>query len=881
VATRDELILGIRARLRDRATALSPEAAELARALMATVPDPTADPAAVQVVADLYQVRALLTGDGQDAAIAAALTRLSTPGWLLERHQQAIDLLTAAGHDPTALEETVPAARAAVDATPAAMPRLRAAALANLGTALRLRYQRTGSLADLAEAVGALRTALVESAGVHVDRAGIESALGVVLRTRYERSGTLDDLQESVRLGRAAADATPPGDFNRGGRLHNLGIALRLRYECTQDQTDLDDAIRVSREAVSVTPLDHPGYAQFRTGLVNALMQRKENPSELVELDEQALAVTPPGDELRPGILVSLASALVERDSGGDRDRAVALLREARAAMPDGHAMMAIVDYELGLALWHWGTGRPEDLTEAAASAEAAATRSAAPPRTRLLAAIVWGRSAMQAGDPGRATAGYRAAIGLLPAITAINLTRQDAEDALTRFPGLAGDAAAAALASGDPEAAVTLLEQGRGVLLGQALQGRDELTELRERAPELAARLIELRAALGADRSPAGYATAADIGHDLATEWDQKLAEVRELPGLAGFLRPPPVARLVEQARPGPVVMVNVSRFRCDALVLTSDGPRVVPLPGLTLETVVDRAVAFGLALEGPDENVLSESLGWLWDVVAGPVLDALGPASRVWWIPTGALAFLPLHAAGHHRAGGGRTVLDRVTSSYAATVSALAHVRRGGSRGTGPFLVVAVPEAPGASPLPGAAVEATALAGMLPAARVLLGPEATRDAVLAGMRDGGWLHFCGHGSADPYNPSRSQLIVHDHATHPLTVAEVSRLNLRTADLAYLSACTTARTGTGLADEALHLASGMQLAGYRHVIGTLWEIDDAAALHIATGVYAGLGAPRPDADRAAVALHAVVRELRDRFPGRPSLWAAHVHVGA
>src|SRR5699024_2157591 len=77
---------------------------------------------------------------------------------------------------------------------------------------------------------------------------------------------------------------------------------------------------------------------------------------------------------------------------------------------------------------------------------------------------------------------------------------------------------------------------------------------------------------------------------------------------------------------------------------------------------------------------------LEWLWDVVARPVLDALGFDGpivdgnwpRVWWVPTGVLSQLPLHAAGYHTRGGHETVIDRVMSSYASSVKALVHGRR-----------------------------------------------------------------------------------------------------------------------------------------------------------------------------------------------------------
>jgi hypothetical protein len=944
VMARDELLWALHARIAslrvtgDRDAVLAPEALGLARALIACVPDPSRDREAARAVADFYRIRSLLLGGdggGPDATIAAALTRLAGGGAgpqssqpssafpqpLLDKHRRAIELYKSAAHDPEplALAEALRAARAAVDATPPELAQLRAPALGNLGSALCLRYEQTGSLADLHEAVRVLRQAAAAAVSTHPDLAAISSALGVALRTRFERAGALEDLEESIMLARQAADATPDGDFNHGGRLHNLGIALRLRYERSGPERDLDEAIGVCREAVSVTPPGHPGYARFRSGLGNALSERYDRRrdaldlGELVTLNEQAVEATPPGHELRPGMLVNLASSLSRRyeadGRGTDSGRAEALLREAIAALPDGHFFLAGVHYQLGLVLRarHSTLGRPGDLDAAVALARTAALQPTGSPRTRLWSATAWGRWAMTAGDPRLAVDGYAQAISLLPAITPRNLAGGDAESALTSFSGLACDAAACAIAAGDAGRAVTLLEQGRGVLLGQRLQSLDDATELREQAPELAARFAELRAALDAgdvagDTAGIGE-TAADVRHVLASEWDQLLARVRALPGFAHFLRPPPLARLLEQAAQGPVVLVNVSRHRCDALLLTSSGLRVEPLPQLTLEGAVQQAVGFLTALEQltdpmdahptrqqRHENALAATLAWLWDTVAGPVLDALsiaGPPApdsdwpRVWWIPTGPLAFLPLHAAGHHHAADGRSVLDRAVSSYAPTVRALAHARRPAPSGRTGYLVVAVPDAPGASPLPGTAAEAATLTAMLPGARLLLGAAATRDAVLTAIQSHGWLHFSGHGSADPASPSMSQLIVHDYASHPLTVADVSRLNLPAAELAYLSACTTARTGFGLPDEALHLAGGLQLAGYRHVVGTLWEIDDAMAVLIAERVYAGLGAPQPTADLAADAVHAAVREVRERHPATPSLWAAHLHVGA
>ncbi len=61
-------------------------------------------------------------------------------------------------------------------------------------------------------------------------------------------------------------------------------------------------------------------------------------------------------------------------------------------------------------------------------------------------------------------------------------------------------------------------------------------------------------------------------------------------------------------------------------------------------------------------------------------------------------------------------------------------------------------------------------------------------------------------------------------------------------AELAFLSACETAQPGARLADEAIHLASAFSLAGYRHVIGTLWPVGDQHAVDIADDIYTTRG---------------------------------------
>lgn len=169
----------------------------------------------------------------------------------------------------------------------------------------------------------------------------------------------------------------------------------------------------------------------------------------------------------------------------------------------------------------------------------------------------------------------------------------------------------------------------------------------------------------------------------------------------------------------------------------------------------------------------------------------------------------------------------------------------------------------------------------GGLPAVEIIDGPGATRPAVLSALRRCRRAHFACHAVSDLDDPSAGYLELHDHQEiWRLTVADVAPLRLDRVGLAYLSACSTFQTGVELADESIHLGSAFQLAGYRHVIATLWPTLDSAAERIARMVYGGIAGPTGLAATAS-ALHRATRHERDRAPDAPSIWAAHVHSGA
>ncbi|MBQ1025703.1 CHAT domain-containing protein [Micromonospora sp. C95] len=817
------------------------------------------------------------------------------------------------------LTEATAVLRRAVAAAPPGNPD-RMLGLFNLGSALNRRTElvvnaalpadgdatperaRAVARADAEQAVTLLREAaeLAQQEAEPDERARIVGTLALSHLLRHQLTEDPAALDEAVTLLRELADAAvaPAGDRYRS--LTNLGNALLIRFRTARNAPDAQEMLTVYRAAVAALPVDHPERTMCLSNLAVAV-------EEIAHATGAATAATDAAPEPVPDGPASggLASdGLVPGGPAATGHRATAVASAASGELP------------------------AVELAEAVAALREAAAIEAAPSLLRAAAARRYAALAAEAGDLPAALAGYTTAIELLDLVAWHGMDLDDQGRLLGQFPGLAGDAAAVAIALDRPQRAVELLEYGRGVLLARAHDAGADLAALRAEAPRLAERLAAVQAALDRlDPRPdltgpapvAGLAAPAravpaggEVGagserrHELAVQRREVLAEIRRRPGFEGFLRPPPFVDLAQAAGGGPVVLVNVAARRCDALVVGQERVMVVPLPELTLGELQLRAVYFltGLAevtASGGEPGVaaqrrraafrrrIPETLDWLWRVVAAPVLDALGPPAappdagaapaRLWWCPTGVLALLPLHAAAP--LGGGTGVLDRVVSSYTASLRALVRARRGPAGRSAPVtsaLVVGMPRTPGLADLPGVAGEAAVVRRYVTDVTTLTGAAATPSAVLGALPGTSVVHLSCHGTQDLAAPARGRLAL---AGGPLHVRDLWRPAGTTAALAVLSACDTVRGGAALPDEALTLGTAFQLAGFRHVIGALWAISDTLTVQLCEDLYAALAVPGGlDPQRAASALHHAVRQVRAALPDLPELWAGYAHVG-
>ncbi|MFJ6572548.1 CHAT domain-containing protein [Streptomyces sp. NPDC091292] len=907
------------------------EAVELLRGVLAATPpgSPRRTPALLHLAEALRRKAGLTSAatDIEEMVGAARVAHAATPPGHPE-HPRGLTVLGVAlrmasehteGTD--LLYESVGLLRESVRMTGRADP-VYLARLNSLGNALLRLGERTGDVTLLDESVRHLREAVTEPSGDSSDHFGRVANLATVLRERYLQSGDLTTLREAAELARLALrSARSPLDS--ATKLDTLGVILQTWYDRTADPDAAAEAVAAARQVVDRTPEDSTDLAERLNHLGNALHQLYLSGGDPADLDEsvtvltRAATKTSYGEPNHASHLHNLGLSQLARARATEDEtlvnEAVSTLGRAVYASSPGTAQTAgfLQSYASSLRTLHAANGDPAVLLAAEDAYRQVALIDALPAASRTAAARDWGAAAGDAGRWEEALAGFELALALLPLTLTRRLRRGDQEHRLTGVQGLAADAAACAVRLGRLGHAMVLLEQGRGVLLGRTMAARAELERLRAAHPEVAAVFVQLRDHI--DALDPGVTEQETTGHDsdalhtLAARWERLIGEIRALPGFGDFLGAPAYEEILACAERGPVVVAYSSVYGSDALVLLPDGVRLVPLPWVSPEAVaeqvarLDKALAAAVSPTGERgaQQAVEAVLAWTWDRVAEPVLRRLGllnaPADgawpRLWWSPVGALAALPLHAAGHHGEPPGPrppAVLDLVVSSYTPTVRALAYARHraAGPHPTGDLLAVVVPDAPGTRALGGVRREVKELSALLPT-EVVSGPRATFAEVLRALPDYPYVHFACHGVSDPDAPSHARLLVHDHQEHPLTVHHISRLELPDARLAVLSACETARGSGRLADESIHITSAFQVAGYPHAIGTLWPVHDAVAGRVARILYRHLrgdraaGSPGLDADQAALALHRAVRQCRTTFGGSPSLWAAHMHSGA
>ena len=249
------------------------------------------------------------------------------------------------------------------------------------------------------------------------------------------------------------------------------------------------------------------------------------------------------------------------------------------------------------------------------------------------------------------------------------------------------------------------------------------------------------------------------------------------------------------------------------------------------------------------------------------------------------------PLHAAGPYKTGE-HNLPDLYISSYMRGLSNSHHIKQAptlkGDRAIPPTKLLAIshPGEPGQDNyLENVEREVeevrkcfeTSAISLVP--KVLDGPRADPESIIAHLPQYPWVHFTCHGKQDP-EPFRSSFEVYGRKT--VTLLELMQARNPDAELAFLSACNTATGDTeNSPDEVIHLVSTLQFIGFKSVIGTLWPMYDEDGPELARDFYGYLlREGNADYHMSAVALHHATKKMRERDVPLER-WINFVHFGA
>ncbi|KAF3157632.1 hypothetical protein TWF569_000197 [Orbilia oligospora] len=323
---------------------------------------------------------------------------------------------------------------------------------------------------------------------------------------------------------------------------------------------------------------------------------------------------------------------------------------------------------------------------------------------------------------------------------------------------------------------------------------------------------------------------------YECDRKFSDLIATIRAQPGFDNFLLPLTETELKDAACFGPIVTINISPYRCDAFIVEHHRIQVLKLTGLKLKDVQEHA-------QNPRSSspvAIVSTLEWLWDVVCSPILDALdfkNPVSDNNWPH---IWWVPTGLLGQfplHAAG---------YHEQNSTNTVLD--------------------------------------------RVMSSYALSVKALMHGRQH--------HVLSSAGSGIDQALLVAMKETPDLSSNRILPFQENPPFLGYLSACLTdTNEAEKLAAERVHLISAFQLAGFQHVIGTLWEVSNKYCVEVARIFYETLRSKGMTDQAVCRKLHKAMRVLRDGIiekkgtTGKLKLlgveeymqkffWVPYIHVG-
>jgi tetratricopeptide (TPR) repeat protein len=773
--------------------------------------------------------------------------------------------------------------------------------------------------------------------------------LGVLLQNRFGRTGDVKDLDRSIECGQKTLSGA---DQNHATYLSNVGHALILRHKSRGDPSDLERAISLFRQGIETCTIGEK--ANLLSGLGCALSSRFIATAHMSDIElaiealDEATRICPATHVDRGIYLNTLANLHTYKRQGGLITSAFG--EDKSKVLFDPSSMESDGGYDEHCRAFEAAFDHVESAPHVRLVAGENAILLRIVRANRIINQIsindadLYNQAICEAYGPIQILC--EQAITLLSWLSPRTLSRDSQQYKLSRLASLPAVAALACIRAKSCAAeAWELLETGSSVMSGLAMDSKNDLTQLTEIDPILAQqfhaikdrffRTTPLRAIRNMlssiDNSLLEQIEQIEQIEELypiamQDAEDQSLRDcetkIRSISGFESFQLPFSRAENMRMAANGPIVAILAHRL-CGsaALIVREVGFSFLPLPKLSLGDVeenvnrllgrgAERLTSGGLRTKSKRNKGMLRVLRWLWEAAVRPVLHSLEFLDQkychnhkplMWWHSSGLVGQLPLHAAGIYEDGSKENAMNYVCSSYTPTLKALRYARARQASSTTTTkpeaLVVAMPETPdGKSRDLKVNPEIRAIREAIAAkfsVKIRIKPSC-KD-VISRLESASIAHFACHAVSDPKDPSSSKLKLYDAAADrvdPLNIRDISHLSYEKAQLAYLSACSTARNSVlELSFESIHIVNAFQLLGFPHVIGTLWQANDDAAALVARSFYRelfrqdrkdGAGSVlRLTSQNVVRALYKAISDLQAVDVEDVLTWVPFVHFGA
>jgi len=397
--------------------------------------------------------------------------------------------------------------------------------------------------------------------------------------------------------------------------------------------------------------------------------------------------------------------------------------------------------------------------------------------------------------------------------------------------------------------ALVDLLAGRAGAFAGGAVARGDQVQRLLIQQAQAEESLIEQSSVRGAGTAAAERESLAAVNRELR----------RVAPDLASLVSVTPTpARELESLVGAGETGIEYFQYQDTLYVLVFD-ERSVRSFSLPAHDLVRDIRDFRRALQHPDGDALPLARK-LYDRLLRPLRSAIS-GKMLLILPDRALHYLPF-AALHD---GTAFLVDTYGLRVLPSVSVSKFIRPPAPAAGRTALILGNPSLD----LPGAEAEARGLSKVLPGSELLVGPAATKEALLEKAARHQIIHIAAHGEFRPDAPLQSRLLLaKSSAGSDLTVDELYGWTLP-VDLVALSACESGLGRITDGDDVIGLNRGFLYAGASAVVASLWVVSDEATLPLMLHFYEKL--PRLGAREA---LREAQLELKKRFPA-PYYWAA------